>query len=231
MRMADLMVLRRVWFRFSSLIMSASASPSWLDLRGNDGVDVLALLEGAVVVIVGGGGGGGVADCVGSGVSGGLVRFVVELSADVSPEGGLVDGAVDGGAEGTEGIMEAASAWRPTLSSDGGGGGRGRLILAARVRRRLSVLSPPTAPPPAPDESRVAAAEVPGLGDPSSSASSAIQSSHSSQPKKVPKLLQLTTETGDRWFWKMPAKQAMKMMTEQTCCRMTVESATRGQKS
>ena len=55
--------------------------------------------------------------------------------------------------------------------------------------------------------------------------------SHSSQPRKVAKLPHPTTDTGLTRSWKMPTKQTTKMMTEQTCCTMTVESATKGQKS
>lgn len=48
---------------------------------------------------------------------------------------------------------------------------------------------------------------------------------------KVAKLPQPTTETGLTRSWKMPTKQTTKMMTEQTCWTMMVESAIRGQKS
>lgn len=55
--------------------------------------------------------------------------------------------------------------------------------------------------------------------------------SHNSQPRKVAKLPQPTTDMGLTRSWNMPTKQTMNIMTEQTCCTMTVVSATRGQKS
>ena len=55
--------------------------------------------------------------------------------------------------------------------------------------------------------------------------------SHNSQPRKVAILPQLTIATGETRSWKMPTKQTTKIITEQTCWTMTVESATRGQKS
>jgi hypothetical protein len=71
------------------------------------------------------------------------------------------------------------------------------------------------------------------LGPVSSTRSSsfAIQRSHRSHPRNVAKLLQLTTETGLTRSWKIPMKQTTKIMTEHTCCTMTVLSATKGQKS
>jgi hypothetical protein len=55
--------------------------------------------------------------------------------------------------------------------------------------------------------------------------------SQRTQPTNVAMLPQPTTATGETRSWKMPTKQTMNMMTEQTCWTMTVESATRGQKS
>jgi len=55
--------------------------------------------------------------------------------------------------------------------------------------------------------------------------------SHNTQPRIVATLPQPTTASGAMRLWKMPTKQTMKMMTEQTCWTMTVESATKGQKS
>lgn len=102
-------------------------------------------------------------------------------------------------------------------SGRGRGGCTGHRMLPARPRRRALPLL-------------ATAVAAPEPSSPSWS-SSDTHCSHSSQPRKVAKLLQLTTETGETRSWKMPTKQTMKTMTEQTCCRMTVESATRGQKS
>lgn len=55
--------------------------------------------------------------------------------------------------------------------------------------------------------------------------------SQSIHPTAVPTLPQQTTETGLTRPWTIPTKQQMKITTEQTCCTMTVESATNGQKS
>lgn len=55
--------------------------------------------------------------------------------------------------------------------------------------------------------------------------------SQRSHPRNVKRLPHPTTATGETRSWKMPTKQTMKIMTEQTCWTMTVESATRGQKS
>jgi hypothetical protein len=55
--------------------------------------------------------------------------------------------------------------------------------------------------------------------------------SHKSHPKNVAMLPQPTTATGETRSWNIPTKQTIKIMTEQTCCTMTVESATSGQKS
>jgi hypothetical protein len=95
----------------------------------------------------------------------------------------------------------------------------GRRRLPARVRRRALPLRV------------MAAAAALTLSSSSSSSSSETQRSQRIQPRNVPTLLQLTTETGDTRSWKMATKLTIKMMTLQTCCRMTVESATRGQKS
>lgn len=62
-------------------------------------------------------------------------------------------------------------------------------------------------------------------------ASFVTHESQSSQPRKVAKLLHPTTDTGLTRSWKIPTKHTTKMMTEHTCCTMTVESATSGQKS
>ena len=57
------------------------------------------------------------------------------------------------------------------------------------------------------------------------------QKSQSTQPRTVPALPQLTTETGETRCWYMPTKEQTKIATEEMCWTMTVESATRGQKS
>lgn len=57
------------------------------------------------------------------------------------------------------------------------------------------------------------------------------QESHRTQPSTVAMLPQPTTAPGETYFWDMLTKHTIKIMTEQTCCTMTVESATRGQKS
>lgn len=58
-----------------------------------------------------------------------------------------------------------------------------------------------------------------------------IHQSHNSHPKNVAKLPHPTTATEDIRSCTIPIKQTMNIITEQTCCTMTVESATRGQKS
>lgn len=129
-------------------------------------------------------------------------RFVVEFAADGSADEGLEDAA------------EPAS----------NGLNSGRLILAALVRRLDKLELLPTVP-------------VGALEDVSPSfcaafsSSSVTQRSHKSQPRKVAKLVQLTIDVGETRSWNMQVKQTMKMMTEQTCWRTTVESATNGQKS
>lgn len=55
--------------------------------------------------------------------------------------------------------------------------------------------------------------------------------SHNHHPRKVAILPPPTTATGDTRSWKIPTKHTTNIMTEQTCWTMTVESATRGQKS
>jgi hypothetical protein len=55
--------------------------------------------------------------------------------------------------------------------------------------------------------------------------------SQRTQPRKVAMEPQPTIATGETRSWTMPTKQTTKIMTEQTCWTMTVESATRGQKS
>jgi hypothetical protein len=62
-------------------------------------------------------------------------------------------------------------------------------------------------------------------------ASCPTHESHNTQPRTVAMLPHPTTAPGETRSWKMPTKQTIKIMTEQTCCTMTVESATRGQKS
>ena len=57
------------------------------------------------------------------------------------------------------------------------------------------------------------------------------QKSQRTQPSTVSALPQLTTETGETRCWYMPTKEQTKIATEEMCCTMTVESATRGQKS
>ena len=57
------------------------------------------------------------------------------------------------------------------------------------------------------------------------------QKSQSTQPRTVPALPQLTTVTGETHCWYMPTKEQTNMATEEICWTMTVESATRGQKS
>ena len=130
-------------------------------------------------------------------------RLVEELAAEPSRDDGL-----DGGADGAVADM-AVSERR----------GVGLRMLAALVRRRLKLpLRPMTT---------VATL----LLRSSSWSSSVTQRSHSSHPKKVHELLQLTMETGETRSWNMYAKHTTKMMTEHTCCSITVESATSGQKS
>jgi hypothetical protein len=55
--------------------------------------------------------------------------------------------------------------------------------------------------------------------------------SHNTHPRTVAIEPHPTTATGETRSWNMPTKQKTKIMTEQTCWTMTVESATRGQKS
>jgi len=55
--------------------------------------------------------------------------------------------------------------------------------------------------------------------------------SQRTQPRKVAMEPQPTIATGETRSWTMPTKQTTKIMTEQTCWTMTVESVTRGQKS
>ena len=62
-------------------------------------------------------------------------------------------------------------------------------------------------------------------------ASCPTQKSQKTQPSTVPALAQLTTATGEALSSLIPTKQQTKMTTEQICCTITVESATRGQKS
>jgi hypothetical protein len=69
------------------------------------------------------------------------------------------------------------------------------------------------------------------LSSAASSSSLRTQLSQRPQPSIVPKLPQPTTLTGLSRSWKMPTKQQTNIATEQTCWTMTVESATRGQKS
>jgi hypothetical protein len=130
-------------------------------------------------------------------------RFVVELPADPSWEGALDGGAEAAGSDSVDSVRRGVG-WR---------------TLAALVRRLLKLLLRPTTSVTAPELSS------------SSSPSSDTHWSHSSHPTKVPKLLQLASETDETRSWKMHAKLTTNMMTEQTCCRMMVESATRGQKS
>ena len=62
-------------------------------------------------------------------------------------------------------------------------------------------------------------------------ASCPTQKSQSTQPSTVPALPQLTTETGEMRSCEIPTKENTNIATEHTCCTMTVESDTRGQKS
>lgn len=55
--------------------------------------------------------------------------------------------------------------------------------------------------------------------------------SHSNQPRKVAILPPPTTATGEMLFWNIPMKHTTNIITEHTCCTITVESATSGQKS
>jgi hypothetical protein len=55
--------------------------------------------------------------------------------------------------------------------------------------------------------------------------------SHSNHPKNVAMLPHPTTATGETRLCSISTKQTTKIMTEQTCWTMTVESATSGQKS
>lgn len=118
-------------------------------------------------------------------------------------------------AEGAADVVVEGAAVEMFDSTRNGGG---RRTLPARVRRRMLPLRPMLL-------AALLLASSPWLS------SSATQRSQRSHPRNVAKLDQLTTETGDTRSWKMPTKQTMKMMTEQTCWSMTVESATRGQKS
>jgi hypothetical protein len=144
--------------------------------------------------------------------------------------------------------------WRVSWECGGGGGIIGtRFVVELAAEGRLDTLEmlvvlafgwllfPP--PPPSPEScrrggpnSRLSLRSLmllllakPSSG--SSSVSSPIHQSQSSQPITVEKLPQPTTVLGLTRSKKMPAKQTTKQMTEQTCCTMTVESATRGQKS
>jgi hypothetical protein len=99
--------------------------------------------------------------------------------------------------------------------------GVGRRMLPVRVGR-LKLPVRPALP--------ITFAATPRLGSSGSSISDS-QRSHKIHPTNVAKLLQLVTATGDTRSWFMPTKQTTNMMTEHTCCSMTVESATRGQKS
>ena len=128
-------------------------------------------------------------------------RLTVELAADA-----LCDPGFDGGADSPEGPNSARK-------------GVGRLKLAALVLLLLRLPLLPT--------TTVATLVLKS----STVSSSDTHRSHSSHPRNVPKLLQLTMDTGETRSWKMHAKHTMKMMTEQTCCSITVESATSGQKS
>lgn len=106
-------------------------------------------------------------------------------------------------------MLLASSGWLgPELESCWRGGRYSRYILPPRMLRTLSPLSP--APP---------------------WSSWVTQKSHSSHPRKVAKLPHPTTDTGLTRSWNMPTKHTTNIMTEQTCCRITVESATKGQKS
>jgi hypothetical protein len=136
---------------------------------------------------------------------------VLELAAE-SRTGGRLDRVA---AEGRDSTVNGCCGLR-TLPA------RFRLrTLPARTTTGASVVFP------------VAAADAAAAAFASSSMSSSsdTQRSQRIQPTKVPKLLQLTTDTGDTRSWYIPTKQTMKMVTAQTCCRITVESATSGQKS
>ena len=69
------------------------------------------------------------------------------------------------------------------------------------------------------------------MGEGFCSSSCPTHQSHSTQPRKVAMLPPPTTETGETLRWEIPTKHTTNIITEQTCCTMTVESATRGQKS
>lgn len=57
------------------------------------------------------------------------------------------------------------------------------------------------------------------------------QKSQATHPSIVHILPQLTTDMGLTRSWKIAVKQQTKITTEQTCCTITVKSATKGQKS
>src|SRR4051812_3043148 len=57
------------------------------------------------------------------------------------------------------------------------------------------------------------------------------QKSHATHPIIVTPLPHPTTVMGETRSWKMPVKQHTKIATLQTCCTMTVESATSRQNS
>lgn len=139
-------------------------------------------------------------------------RFAVELAGDGAPDGTLPDGF------GAAAVVDS--------TRNGCGGLR---TLPARLRRRTLPARTTGAGAALPSAAADAAAAA--LASSSLSSSSDTQRSQRIQPTKVAKLLQLTTDTGDTRSWYMPTKQTMKMVTEQTCWRMTVESATSGQKS
>lgn len=116
---------------------------------------------------------------------------------------------------------EAAADGAAVDGADSTRSGVGRRMLPVRVER-LKLPVRPALP--------MTFAATPRLGSSGSSISES-QRSHRIHPTNVAKLLQLVTATGDTRSWNIPTKQTTKIITEHTCCRITVESATRGQKS
>lgn len=209
MRRADLMVPRRWWVRFSSRgsrrpwLRRPSVLP--LGVRREDDADesIVVDIDGARRPLE---------------TLPFVCRFVVELAAESPGDCAVDEAAFELGGARDVGIVDGKDS---TLSGCGG-----LRTLPARFRLRTLPARAIGAEPVLP----VAAAAA-AFASTSSSSSSDTQRSHRIQPRKVPKLLQLTTDTWDTRTLYMALKQTMKMVTAQTCCNMTVESATSGQKS
>lgn len=215
------MVPRRWWVRFSSSGTSGS-SPSWRNSVLGFGVS-LVLPPVLFRPVVEAGAARRPLLVVWAAVD--ACRSIVELAADndvvavVAVEEGTIPAVLEQGSD----------------SSLSGWGGRRTLPARFRLRKLADLAATAIgATPIIADDVDVEAAASAAAVLTASSSSSSSSDTHLSQrihPTKVPKLLQLTTETGLTRAWKMPTKQTMNMVTEQTCCRMMVESATRGQKS